>query len=391
MRLTLSRTVLCAIVSLTFLGCDAEPTGIDSVQRVDALSAVRKKDRTTASVLWNERAVSLLEQRLVTSNSVGSRVLTYLSLAQYRAVRSAEGGKNHSKHVSVPAAVAAASATVLGSFFPLDAAALEAQLQADLDRPRKHMRRDDVAAGVAIGRAIATDVLATAATDGTNAQSPGAPPVGPAFWISSGAPIAQALYRTRPFFIPPASHLGTAPPPAFGSAAFLRDLEEVRRISDTRTPEQTALAQLWAKQPPPGIAQLNLLADELLNGRLHQERDAARLLAYANAAVFDAQIACYEAKFTYWFLRPVHADPAITMVIGLQNHPSYPSTHSCITAAFMEVLGDAFPRERRELDAMVEEAGVSRIYGGIHFRYDVTAGQALGRRAAKYALKGRLD
>jgi membrane-associated phospholipid phosphatase len=79
------------------------------------------------------------------------------------------------------------------------------------------------------------------------------------------------------------------------------------------------------------------------------------------------------------------------MVIGLQNHPSYPSTHSCITAAFMTVLADEFPRERRRLEAMVEEAGLSRIYGGIHYRFDVTAGQKLGRRAAKLALNGRIE
>src|SRR6185503_2833153 len=121
------------------------------------------------------------------------------------------------------------------------------------------------------------------------------------------------------------------------------------------------------------------------------EREAARILAYANAAAFDAQIACWDSKLFYWFIRPSQADPAITLPIGLPNHPSYPSGHSCITGAIMTVAIDAFPSERDRLNAIIEEAGMSRVYGGIHYRFDIEGGRAIGRGAAALALAGSLE
>jgi membrane-associated phospholipid phosphatase len=103
---------------------------------------------------------------------------------------------------------------------------------------------------------------------------------------------------------------------------------------------------------------------------------ATGYLAYANAAAFDAQIACFDAKFTYWFIRPSQADPAITLPIPLPNHPSYPSAHSCITSALMTVLIDAFPSDRPRLEGIITSAGLSRMYAGIHYQCDVEAGQA---------------
>ena len=130
--------------------------------------------------------------------------------------------------------------------------------------------------------------------------------------------------------------------------------------------------------------------DDLLQERRVAEVDAARILAQANAAGFDAQIACWDAKLTYWYIRPSQADAAITMPIALPNHPSYPSGHSCISGAILGVLADAFPTEKARLDAMVQEAGMSRVYGGIHYRFDIEAGREIGRAVAALAVKGTL-
>jgi membrane-associated phospholipid phosphatase len=104
-------------------------------------------------------------------------------------------------------------------------------------------------------------------------------------------------------------------------------------------------------------------------------------------AIMDASIGCYEAKYLYWYIRPYQADPVITVPVSRPNFPSYPSAHSCLSSAGAGVLAGYFPSERRELDAMVEEAGVSRIYAGLHFRFDITAGQKLGYSVAKLALR----
>jgi membrane-associated phospholipid phosphatase len=347
----------------------------------------------TASTRWNRRVAGLLALRPpANGQAAASRILTYLSLAQYRAVLAAEDGKVGSTHPSVPAAVGGASVAVLKKYFPMDTVALEAHLAADLAAEQwPGARHEDAASGEAIGRAVGAAVNAQAATDNYLVVSPGTPTPGAGYWVSSGAAIVRSLHGARPFFLTSASQLRAPPPPAFGSPEYLAALAEVRAISDGRTADQLGIAQLWNTNVPPFTAgSLNLIADDLIEAHHRTEREAARILAYANAAAFDAQIACFDSKFTYWFIRPSQADPAITLPIGLPNHPSYPSAHSCITSAIMTVLADALPSERDALNGIIEIAGISRMYGGIHYRFDIEAGQAIGRAAAALALDGDL-
>ena len=201
----------------------------------------------------------------------------------------------------------------------------------------------------------------------------------------------RSLYGTRAFFLASPSQLRAPTPPAVGSAPFLTGLTEVRQISDTRTAAQTAIAVKWNYSSGPFTAgTLNLIADSLIRVNKFGELESARILAFANAATFDAQIACWDSKFTYWYPRPVQEDKAITMAIALPNHPSYPSGHSCMTGAFMGVLSDALPQQKATFDAMVDEAGMSRVYGGIHYRFDIDAGREIGRAVAALALAGSL-
>jgi membrane-associated phospholipid phosphatase len=104
-------------------------------------------------------------------------------------------------------------------------------------------------------------------------------------------------------------------------------------------------------------------------------------------AGFDATIGCFDAKFAYWLVRPSAVDPAITLPIGLPNHPSYVSGHSCTTSSYSAVLATFFPSERGHFEAMTIEAGLSRIYGGLHYRFDCEAGQELGQRVAAQVLR----
>ena len=103
--------------------------------------------------------------------------------------------------------------------------------------------------------------------------------------------------------------------------------------------------------------------------------------------MMDAMIGCWDAKYHYWTLRPTHADPLITLTFALPNHPSYPSGHSCVSSAAATMLNKFFPRRSRELNAWVEEAGLSRMYAGIHYRFDITAGRDLGQAVARWAIR----
>ena len=132
---------------------------------------------------------------------------------------------------------------------------------------------------------------------------------------------------------------------------------------------------------------MNGVAAEMLVNEQRLDRDAAHLLALANMAGFDVANACFDAKLAYYYIRPSQADPLIKLPIGLPNHPSYPSGHSCFTAAYATIIGNAFPEESARLTAMVEEAGNSRIYAGLHYRFDCTVGQDLGRKVAQQVLR----
>jgi membrane-associated phospholipid phosphatase len=119
------------------------------------------------------------------------------------------------------------------------------------------------------------------------------------------------------------------------------------------------------------------------------ERQVTHLYALMSATMMDATIGCWDAKLFYWLIRPWKADPAITVVaaVGKPNHPSYPSGHSCVSSSGASVLSAFFPEKTAQLDAMVIQAGLSRMYGGIHYRFDIEAGQTLGRSVAGFAIK----
>ena len=105
-----------------------------------------------------------------------------------------------------------------------------------------------------------------------------------------------------------------------------------------------------------------------------------------NMTAFDCIIVSHDAKFYYWLLRPVMADSLIKLAIPMPNFPSYTSNHAVISAGMMKILGTSFPAERERLDSLAEEAAISRVYAGIHYRFDSEVGLALGRTVAGWAL-----
>jgi membrane-associated phospholipid phosphatase len=111
----------------------------------------------------------------------------------------------------------------------------------------------------------------------------------------------------------------------------------------------------------------------------------------SNTAQADAFIACWDAKYTYWSERPVTAirrelDPSFLSYIATPPFPSYVSGHSTISGAASTVLAARFPDAARRLRAWADEAAVSRLNGGIHFRSDNEAGLLLGKRIGRVAV-----
>ena len=365
-------SVVAIAIALSLNACSDSATAVLPAPELLAVSG--------PSVSWNQTARELIASRAVASPTTQIRILTYLSVAQYNAIVAAE---NAAGNASPAAAAAGASLAVLEFFFPLDSTRLEDKLRAQkISAPWPEQTSKNVVAGEAIGRTIGAQILAYAATDNTNLTTRPANPGGDGYW--TGVNSARGFYGSRTFALSSGDQFRPPPPPAFGSAEFNAALAEVRAFSDGLTPAQLASAQDWA---PRGGAYMNGVAAEILVNRKSTERDAARLFALANMAAFDVANACFDAKLAYYFIRPSQADPMIKLPIGLPNHPSYPSGHSCFTSAYANVIATVFPEERARLMAMVEDAGLSRMYGGLHYRFDCTVGQELGRQVADQVLR----
>ena len=386
----LVRRGLLAVTAVVapILSCepDASPARL-TAPLVASRSAATTEDLVSPG--WQAIEANLVAQANLAA-VVSTRAYSLLGVAQYLAVQRAEGSRRdgRSRDGSDAGAVAGASATVLSYLFPLRAQALQDTVKAQRGAGPGFAR------GEVIGRAVGTEIVARAQADGFSTPFTGTIPVGPGLWVSNTTPPTIAggpLPGVRPWFLKSARQLRPGPPPAFGSADFLAALAEIRHISDTRTAQQIEIATRWAQgagTPTTAGFWLQVATDGIESHRL-SERQATHLYALLSASMFDAQIGCWDAKEMYWLIRPWQADPGITVVaaVGKPNHPSYPSGHSCISSSAAAVLSSFFPDERHELSAMVTEAGLSRMYGGIHYRFDIEAGQRLGRSVARFTMR----
>ncbi len=260
----------------------------------------------------------------------------------------------------------------------------------------------DVAAGLALGRAVATLVLARASADGTGAAI-GTPALWAALadsarargetpWRSLETPVRPPMLpnfgRVQSWNLTATDVVAIRPPAPFptASAQMLTEVAEVKRTVNGLTRAQRAIAEKWndgaGTYTPPG--HWNDIAAEYIRDARFSEVRAARAFALLNMAMHDASVACWEAKYTYFNPRPSQLDPSIRTDIGLPNFPAYPSGHSTFSAAAADVLGSLFPSAASQFTAMADEAGMSRLYGGIHYLNDIKEGKAHGLRVAAF-------
>jgi membrane-associated phospholipid phosphatase len=362
-------------------------------------------------VRWNEIARNLVV-KYNTSAPMASRAYALLSVAQYDALVSAWNNKytynRSSPHdidpsiqpavptTSDPAypsdhsAVAGASAAVLSYLYPNETAWLAKQAAADEEsRLQAGVNfRSDITTGNAIGIIVAQDVINRAKNDGSNATWNGTVPTGPGKWFSSASPPQPPLLpnwgNVTPWLLNSSDLIIPASPPAFGSAQFNASLQEVEQIANNRTAEQLQIAQFWNNDPP-GL--WNQFACDLIQSYHLNELRSARALALMNAATMDAGICCWKAKYDYWYLRPIQGDPTIKTAFPTPNFPSYTSGHSDFSAAAGGVLSYIFPKEKSDLQAKVQQASMSRLYAGIHYRFDCDQGVKVGSEVALHAIQ----
>src|SRR2546429_5085501 len=324
------------------------------------------------------------------------------------------------------AAAAQAAFTALKGLFPAQSVLLEAKLAESLASiSGQQGGSQSIARGRAWGEQVAQAVLAWRATDGLSTLvSPYFGGTAPGQWrsVPDGTPPgALPQFATLvPFTMSSSSQFRPGPPPALGGAQYAADVNEVKAIgrvdSAIRTATQTQLSLLWAAS---GSLEQSAVARSLVP-QDYELVDTARLFALMNFAACDGMIAGFDAKYHYGFWRPFHAvrladpdgnpatepDPLWPSLIPAPNHPEYISTHSTVTGAAMRVLalllGNQTPftlsspalpgvtvTYQSFSDAAVE-VGLSRIWGGIHFRTACEVGRAVGESIADQAVTNYL-
>ena len=349
----------------------------------DENTASRRAARKAATAAGDSAAVRRIAQ---TPPPFLFRIYTLLGVAQYEAVNSARDNRA----VSANAAIASASAAVLTDIYKDSAvrASIASQLARDLARAQTGSRGAERAtAGQRLGEDVAARVIAWAPPQLVFfAPWNGTIPKGPGMWYSAPGmpPIGIMMKDARPWLLDSAAQFRPGPPPAFGSPTWQAALAEVKRIGQQRTSEQTRIAQLWNSSDP--WERWNDIASTALLRHHGSDADAARVYAVLNAGASDAIIACFDAKYHYWSIRPSQADSTIVLAdsVDLPNFPSYPSGHACSAGAFDGALGAYFPQDRAEFTRIAEEQAMSRLWGGIHYRFDDDEGLALGRIVARY-------
>lgn len=353
-----------------------------------ALPPLPSQQGAASVQLWHAGARDAIA-RHKPNQQAALRWLAYLAWAQHQAAEALAGDLPGASEAAWSALFDRVSSETLAGLVPADAADWR-RLAGDLALTRR-AGAADVARAEALADQAARATLSRAATDGFDAAAAAAPPVAADAWRSQlqppRPPHLPLLGTMKTMYLRGGDAVRPPPPPAIDSAAFRQALAEVRERAGRGDAEGLARARRWEMTSGSLVAGF---WDEMALGLAARHgqggRATSRTLALALGATLDANIACHDAKYAYWLPRPSQADAAIRPLIALPNHPSYPSNHSCDSGAAAEVLATLFDGEARTLRAMAVEAGESRIDGGIHYRFDLDAGLAIGRAAARAAL-----
>lgn len=362
-----------------------------------------------------------------------SRMLAYLSVAQYDGLISAwhykkkfgrpapyeldqqitssytENGLN--SYPSDGAVVAITSRDILSVMFPLEKEYLNKLADEHLESLiiAGINVASDVEAGKIIGTEVSKVVLARASTDGMrNAQTP--KPISDSIknaaferfgwkWENMESPqrpvgLTPLFGKVKMWNVPNVQVVRPQTPPAPGSEEFNENAEELKRFADNLTTEQRRIANFWNDglntYSPPG--HWNRFAKETtVKNKLSPVR-TARVFAYMNMAIVDAGISCWDAKYYYHYPRPIQAIPGFKTILGTPNFPAYTSGHSTFSSAAAEVLSHFFPSDASQFRKWAEEAAMSRVYGGIHYRFDAEVGLQQGKAVAAYSVaRAKLD
>jgi hypothetical protein len=215
---------------------------------------------------------------------------------------------------------------------------------------------------------------------------------GPGYWKGKEPFVGWNTSSWMPWFISSSSVFRLPPPPPLSDPIWKEQLAKVKEASQNLTEEQKKIIYYWAGElKEDGYAtgdwyQIAMSYMQKKNVPLEKMLLVRSVLAMA---LEDASIACFDSKYAYFMLRPSMQDSSIKPFIEIPNHPSYPAGHSTISGAAATVLSYFFPENAAEWKRAANEAGLSRIWAGIHYPLDIQAGLHLGEEVGNVAIEGK--
>jgi hypothetical protein len=416
------KTILRRALALTVLAS----IGVTNVQAGDPIAA------------WNQ----ISENAVKTSGHpppVAALDFAIVQLAIYDGVESIDG-RYEPYYARIPGATGSLSAAVakaghdtLVGLFPAQTATLDLAYADFLAANGV----DPLDPGTAVGAQTAANILALRTNDGRFPLNPppflGSTTIGqwrPTPSLLPGAPPSLApgltpwVATVRPFTMQSDSQFRVAPPPDLTSQLWADNYNETKALgsltSATRTAEQTEIGYFWADSGP--VLWQNALR-YISQNYVNDTGDSARMYALAEAAMADAQIACWDSKYFYNFWRPITAirlgdqdgNPATTVdpewqpLINTPNFPEYPSGHADISGAVSHMLRLFFgtdevtfqmtttnalaPQKTRtftRFSQAEQEVIDARVYVGIHYRNSDRVAGAQGRDVANWVFRHTL-
>lgn len=328
---------------------------------------------------------------------------------------------NRSQTYYYPANVNAAMASINRLMFPnanaTDKAAIDSLETALTNEFLANQPAGRITLSANFGKAVAQAVFNWSETDGyKNANAPYTLPTGPGIWKPTAAnavPATPYWGNNRPVITGSLQNTEPPAPLTYSTATnspFYTAAKEVYDVSATLTDDQKAMAAFW--RDIPGVSSpghwLSVL-QQLIKKKSKSLDEVAIAYALTGAAVNDALIACFKAKYQHLVVRPVTyireimEQGAWSPFLNTPMHPEYPSAHSSLSMAGAKVLEKIFgntsltdhtydymgmaPRNYNSITAIATEAGQSRLYAGIHYTFSINAGLTQGSKVAENILR----
>lgn len=393
-------------------------------------SSITKSISASVATDWYNLQVRILLER---NSALNGNYFGYIGIGLYEAVRYAipnsvslstklyqmpdmpakENTNDYDWQVSANAAMAAMVRAFYTGLTPENMASIDSLEDAYNQKLSPGINSANFTRSQSFGRSVAGAIHNWFLTDDLNPSGAGyVAPVFPGAWVPTppafvNPPVLPYVGVARTFLA--ANLTGVAPAPMHYSeeinSGFYKMVKHVYDVSLTLTPEQKNIALFWIDQgngtglTPHGHDMA--IVTQAIEQRQFNLGTAAEAYAKAGIAERDATIECFRSKYTYNLVRPVTyiqklINPTWLPFIVTPPHPEYPAAHAYVTGSVMQaatvVLGEKVavtdhsydfrgwtPRSFNTLFAAGEEAGISRLYGGIHYLPSINMGLSLGK------------